>query len=158
VGALTRACEPAIVVDGAATIRRLGVGEGCWSEDAYDGFPSLCRHRTSRFFNMDTLQEAIESKLDKVVEHYAQDFDVGCQELEATEEVVALSKGVPSYYKPLVEKLVDAAILAVKPYPTVRYTKWSQYCRNEKSYFNEGKILLFVDEDQSQWKREQTQG
>jgi hypothetical protein len=99
-------------------------------------------------FNMNILQETIESKLDKLLEHYAQEFDVGYHELEATEEVVALSKEVASYYKPLLEKLVEAAILTVNIVPHCAVYEVASVLPERKSYFNEGKILLFIDEDQ----------
>jgi hypothetical protein len=67
---------------------------------------------------------------------------------EVGEEFVALSKEVASYYRPLVEKLVQARILTVNIVPQCAVYEVDVVLPQRKSYFNEGKILLFSGEEQ----------
>jgi hypothetical protein len=61
---------------------------------------------------------------------------------------VALSKEVASYYKPWVEKLVEAKILTVNIVPQCAVYEVDVVLAERKAFFNEGKILLFVGEEQ----------
>jgi hypothetical protein len=55
---------------------------------------------------------------------------------------------VGSHYKPLIEKLVEARVLTVNNLSDCGVYEVSWVFDERKSYFNEGKILLFIDEEQ----------
>jgi hypothetical protein len=61
---------------------------------------------------------------------------------------LSLSKEVASHYKPLIEKLVEARVLTVNNLSDCGVYEDSWVFDEQKSYFNEGKILLFIDEEQ----------
>jgi hypothetical protein len=72
-------------------------------------------------------------------------------ELEVSEEFVALSKEVASYYEPLIESLAAAGILTVNvldPSAGCGVFEVGSVLDQRKSYFNEGKIVLLADEEQ----------
>jgi hypothetical protein len=100
------------------------------------------------------MNDAIEEKLDKLVELCWQGEDLVLSrdkeltDWEVGEEFVALSKEVASYYRPLVEKLVEARILTVNIVPQCAVYEVDVVLPQRKSYFNEGKILLFIGEEQ----------
>ena len=95
-----------------------------------------------------------EEKLDKLVELCWQEEDLcltrdkELTDWEVGEEFVALSKEVPSHYRPLVEKLVQARILTVNIIPQCAVYEVDVVLPQRKSYFNEGKILLFIGQEQ----------
>ena len=95
-------------------------------------------------------EQDVLQKLDKLGELYWQQWQSGNQhgltELETSEELFSLSKEVASYYKPLVEKLVEAGILMVNTVAECAVFEVASVMPEEKSYFNEGKILLFAEE------------
>src|ERR1700681_4178456 len=70
------------------------------------------------------------------------------EDREVSEEFVTLSKEVASYYKPLIERLVEARILTVNNITDCGVYEVSWVFTANKSFFNEGKILLFIDEEQ----------
>ncbi len=70
------------------------------------------------------------------------------EDWEVTEEFVTLSKEVGSHYKTLIEKLVEARVLTVNNLSDCGVYEVSWVLDEQKSYFNEGKILLFIDEEQ----------
>ena len=100
------------------------------------------------------MNDSIKEKLNKLVELFWQgeDFvlsrDKGLTDCEVGEESVALSKEVASYYRPLVEKLVEARILTVNIVPQCAVYEVDVVLPERKSFFNEGKILLFIGEKQ----------
>jgi hypothetical protein len=72
-------------------------------------------------------------------------------ELEVSEEFVALSKEVASYYEPLIESLAAAGVLTVNIIESCAgcgVFEVGSVLDQRKSYFNEGKIVLLADEEQ----------
>jgi hypothetical protein len=100
------------------------------------------------------MNDPIEEKLDELVELCWQGEDLVLSrnkaiiDCEVGEKFVALSKEVASYYKPLVEKLVETRILTVNIVPQCAVYEVDVVLPQRKSYFNEGKILLFIGEEQ----------
>jgi hypothetical protein len=100
------------------------------------------------------MSDSNEEKLDRLVELYWQGEDLcytrdkELTDWEVGEEFVTLSKEVASYYRPLVEKLVEARILTVNVIPQCAVYEVDVVLLQRKSYFNEGKILLFIGEEQ----------
>lgn len=72
----------------------------------------------------------------------------GQQRTEPSDEFVALSKEVAFHYQPLVEKLVEAGIIMINVIPQCAVFQADVVMQGHKSYFNEGKILLFGDADE----------
>jgi hypothetical protein len=100
------------------------------------------------------MNDSMEEKLDKLVDLCGQGEglvlarDKEITDWEVGEEFVALSKEVASYYKPLVEKLVEARILTVNIVPQCAVFEVDVVLPEQKSFFNEGKILLFIGDKQ----------
>jgi hypothetical protein len=104
------------------------------------------------------MSTSIEAKLDRLVELCdqgeirPQPIEPGgsfkTEDWEVTEEFVTLSKEVASHSKPLIEKLVEARVLTVNNLSDCGVYEVSWVFDKQKSYFNEGKILLFIDEEQ----------
>jgi hypothetical protein len=104
------------------------------------------------------MRTSIKAKLDRLVqlceqgEIRPQPGKLGelfkTEDWEVSEEFVTLSKEVASYYKPLIERLVEARILTVNSVPDCGVYEVSSVLDEHKSYFNEGKVLLFIDEEQ----------
>jgi|SRR5450432_374367 hypothetical protein len=104
------------------------------------------------------MSTSIGAKLDRLVELCEQGeippepTELGelfkTEDWEVSEEFVTLSKEVASYYKPLVEKLVEARILTVNFVPQCAVYEVDVVLPERKSFFNDGKILLFVGEEQ----------
>jgi hypothetical protein len=100
------------------------------------------------------MNDSNEEKLDKLVDLCWQKEDLiftpdkELRDWEVGEEFVPLSKEVASYYKPLVEKLVEARILAVNIVPECAVYEVDVVLPERKSFFNEGKIVLFIGEEQ----------
>lgn len=96
-------------------------------------------------------QKSIEQKLGELGELYWQLWESGDKpgmtELEASEELVSLSKEVATHYKPLVEKLVAAGILTANVVPRGEVYEVDAVVPEHKSYFNEGKILVYAAEE-----------
>jgi hypothetical protein len=117
---------------------------------------------TSRNVEAVTVQAA-EAKLDRLIKyvwqqegdeviafevHSAEDwgnFPIPDYSAPMSDEMVNLSKEVAEYYRPLIEKLVEASIITLNIIPQCAVHEVSYVMPEEKSYFNEGKILLFVD-------------
>jgi hypothetical protein len=95
-----------------------------------------------------------EEELDKLVElcwqreglSYTRDKEL--TDWEVGEEFVALSKEVASYYRPLIEKLVEARVLTVNIVPQCAVYEVDVVLPERKSFLNDGKILLFVGVEQ----------
>jgi hypothetical protein len=104
------------------------------------------------------MSTSIEAKLERLVELCEQGEippepkgligSFKTEDWEVSGEFVALSKEVASHYKPLIEKLVEARILTVNNLSDCGVYEVSWVFTENKSYFNEGKILLFIDEEQ----------
>jgi hypothetical protein len=100
------------------------------------------------------MNDSNEEKLDKLVElcWQGEDWvftrDKQLIDWKVDEEFVALSKEVASYYRPLVEKLVETRILTVNIVPQGAVYEVDVVLPERKSYFNEGKILLFIGQEQ----------
>jgi hypothetical protein len=115
-----------------------------------------------------TTEQNMDEKLDRLADLYYQQFESGygdlCRpfgakavpdqlesELEVSEEMLALSKEVATYYTPLIEKLVETGVLTVRisqPTEGDGVFEIAAVLPLRKSYFNEGKILLFTEEEQ----------
>jgi hypothetical protein len=113
-------------------------------------------------------EQDMDEKLGRLAELYYQQFDSGYRELcrpfgakavpdqleselEVSDEMLALSKEVATYYTPLIEKLVAAGVLTVRisqPTEEDGVFEIGAVIPLGKSYFNEGKILLFTEEEQ----------
>jgi hypothetical protein len=65
-----------------------------------------------------------------------------------SDEFVALSKEVASHYQPLVARLLEAGIIMINVIPQCAVFEAETVMPAHKSYFNEGKILLFGDLDE----------
>jgi hypothetical protein len=100
------------------------------------------------------MNDSNEEKLDNLVALCEQGEDLcftrdkELTDWEVGEEFVALSKEMASFYRPLVEKLVEARILTVNIVPECAVYEVDVVLPEGKSFFNEGKILLFIGEGQ----------
>ena len=117
---------------------------------------------------MKTQDNVMIEKLERLAELYHQQWESGytsllrqfdsravptqpATELEVSEEFVALSKEVATYYKPLIERLAAAGVLTVniiEPCAGCGVFEVGSVLDQRKSYFNEGKIVLLADEEQ----------
>ena len=117
---------------------------------------------------METQNNAMSEKLERLMELYHQQWESGytsitrdfeskavpqqlVTELEVSEEFVALSKEVATYYKPLIENLAAAGVLTVniiEPCAGCGVFEVASVFDERKSYFNQGKIVLIADEEQ----------
>jgi hypothetical protein len=98
------------------------------------------------------MDSPIKGKLERLVELEGQQLDLemsGQQRTQTSDEFVALSKEVASHYRPLVEKLVEAGIIMINTIPNCAVFQADVVMKLHKSYFNEGKILLFGDADEA---------
>jgi hypothetical protein len=114
------------------------------------------------------MEKHMSQTLERLAELYYQQFSSGYasllrpfeakavpgqleSELEVSEEYVTLSKEVTAYYKPLVEQLVEAGVLTVtvlQPTPGYAVFEVSSVLPEHKAFLNEGKIVLFCEEEQ----------
>ena len=117
---------------------------------------------------METQNKVMNEKLERLIELYHQQWESGytsiardieskavpeqlVTELEVSEEFVALSKEVATYYKPLIERLAAAGVLTVniiEPCMGRGVFEVEAVLNERKSYFNQGKIVLIATEEQ----------
>ena len=117
---------------------------------------------------MKTQDNVMIEKLERLSELYRQQWESGytsplrefgskaaptqpATELEVSEEFVALSKEVASYYEPLIERLVSAGVLTafvLEPTAGDGVFEVGSVLDQRKSHFNEGKIELVAEEEQ----------
>ena len=132
------------------------------------GFCRLYLHTKTTGLFMNTQDKVMIEKLERLSELYRQQWESGytsplrefgskaaptqpATELEVSEEFVASSKEVASYYEPLIERLVETGVLTVnvlEPCAGCAVFEVASVLDQRKSYFNEGKIVLLAEEEQ----------